>query len=223
MSDDRVYQNEGNPPLIDMLSDAQQVLDVGCGAGDNARLILSRMPECRIYGITHSEPEALIAGKWMRECWVIDLETALPDHSGQPFDAMVFSHVLEHLRHPDEVLHRYGSLLKKGGEVLIAIPNILSWRMRIQFLLGGFEYQSSGVLDDTHLRFFTYFTADRFLLSKSPEFELISKTVTGSVPLWFLRRHILPASWRERIDNWGCRHWPNLFGYQILLKLVKRA
>ena len=135
---------------------------------------------------------------------------------------MVFSHVLEHLQDPAAVLARFSRLLRSRGQVLIAVPNILSWRMRAQFLLGRFEYGSAGELDDTHLRFFTYFTADQYLLSKSPDLQVASKAASGSVPLWWLRRHFFPQVWNEYIDQWGCRHWPNLFGDQVIIKAVKR-
>src|SRR5262249_54012942 len=128
---------------------------------------------------------------------------------------------LQHLRDPAEVLGRFAALLREGGEILIAVPNVLSWRMRFSFLLGQFEYDTSGVLDDTHLRFFTYFTADPSLLAKSKNLRLVRKKVSGRVPLWLIRRHFLPCTWSERIDEWGCRILPNLFGYQILLQVVK--
>jgi len=199
------------------------VLDVGCGAGDNALIVNARYPTCQVYGITHSSAEAEIAGKVMAHCWVFDLEGDLPpDLADQTFDALIFSHVLEHLRDPAAVLTRFISLLREGGQVLIAVPNVLSWRMRMQFLFGRWEYESAGVLDDTHLRFFTYYTADQFLLSGAPNLSVLSKTATGSVPLWLLRRHLLPKSWCVRLDQWGCRHWPNLFGGQILIKAVKK-
>lgn len=220
---DRIYSNQGNAPLIDMLSGCARLLDVGCGAGDNALCVKARYPDCLIYGVTHSAPEAEIAGKSMKHCWVFDIEGDLPpDLSGQRFDVLIFSHVLEHLRDPASVLSRFVSLLSEGGHVLIAVPNVLSWRMRLQFLFGRFEYESAGVLDDTHLRFFTYYTADQFLLAGTPNLSVLSKSATGSVPLWWLRRHLLPKSWCDRIDRWGCRHWPNLFGGQILIKAVKK-
>lgn len=220
----RVYTNLGNVPLIELLpTSCRRVLDVGCGAGDNAALVKSRYPECDVFGITHSGVEAECARRHMVQCWVFDIEAVLPDDlAHQSFDVLIFSHVLEHLRNPAVVLARFSRLLRSGGQVLIAVPNVLSWRMRVQFLLGRFEYESAGVLDDTHLRFFTYFTAGQYLLSKSPDLELTYKAASGSVPLWWLRRHVFPRRWTEYIDQWGCRHWPNLFGGQVLIRAVKQ-
>jgi SAM-dependent methyltransferase len=219
----RVYKNEGNAPLIALLDgDVCQVLDVGCGAGDNAELIRLRLPGCQVHGITHSAAEAELAKRRMASCSVWDIEGDIPvEFSAMRFDAMIFSHVLEHLRDPDLVLSKFSRLLKSGGTVLIAVPNALSWTMRWQFLRGDFEYRSEGVLDDTHLRFFTYLTADRYLLCKCPDLKLVSKGVTGSVPLWWFRRYLLPKKVSEFIDMLGCRLWPNLFGGQIMLRAVR--
>jgi 2-polyprenyl-3-methyl-5-hydroxy-6-metoxy-1,4-benzoquinol methylase len=221
---ERVYSNQGNPPLIDLLGrGCTRLLDIGCGAGDNAALAKSRYSECDVFGITHSTAEAELAQRHMVRCWVFDIERKLPDDlANQTFDVLIFSHVLEHLREPAVVLARFSRLLCSGGQVLIAVPNVLSWRMRVQFLLGRFEYESAGVLDDTHLRFFTYFTADQHLLAKCPDLELTNKVANGSVPLWWLRRHVFSRTWTEYIDQWGCRHWPNLFGGQVLIRAVKQ-
>ena len=221
---DRVYSNQGNSPLIDLLGkDCKRLLDIGCGAGDNAALIKSRYSECDVFGITHSAVEADLARRHMAQCWVFDVEHKFPDDlANQSFDVLIFSHVLEHLRDPAVVLARFSRLLRSGGQVLIAVPNVLSWRMRLQFLLGRFEYESAGVLDDTHLHFPTYFTADQYLLSKSPGLEVTHKAASGSVPLWWLRRYVFPQRWAEYIDQRGCRHWPNLFGGQVLIRAVKQ-
>jgi len=222
---DCVYKNEGNAPLIALLDDdVREILDVGCGAGDNAALIRSRSPGCQIHGVTHSVGEAEIAKQRMTSCSVWDIEGDIPvEFTAMRFDAIIFSHVLEHLRDPGSVLHKFAALLTDNGAVLIALPNVLSWAMRWQFLRGDFEYRCDGVLDDTHLRFFTYLTADKYLFVKCPELKLVSKGVTGAVPLWWLRRYLLPKKASEFVDLLGCRLWPNLFGSQILLKGVRDA
>jgi 2-polyprenyl-3-methyl-5-hydroxy-6-metoxy-1,4-benzoquinol methylase len=220
---DRVYQNAGNLPLVRMLGGGERrILDVGCGAGDNAQLILANLPDCEVHGVTHSQAESELARRRMTSCSVWDIEGEIPaGFAGRKFDAIIFSHVLEHLRNPELVLEKFTSLISDGGSVLIAVPNALSWAMRWQFLRGDFEYRSDGVLDDTHLRFFTYVTADKYLLSKTPGLRLLSKGVSGSVPQWWLRRYLLPKKTSEFIDRLGCDRWPNLFGGQVLIKAVR--
>jgi len=219
----RVYANRGNSVLLDLLDNRYtRVLDVGCGAGDNAALIKARSQSCEVFGITHSSAEAAIANAHLTKCWVADVEGDVPcDLASQTFDALIFSHVLEHLRNPATVLARFTKLLSQGGQVIVAVPNILSWRMRLQFLRGDFQYQSEGPLDDTHLRFFTYQTADKCLLSEAADLKLTHKVGDGNVPLGVFRRHILPQKVRAQIDVWGCRHWPNLFGGQVLIRAIK--
>lgn len=223
--DQRVYRNAGNPPLLDLLNgDEGLVLDVGCGAGDNAAELRRRCPRLRSHGITLSAAEATIAAEQMECCWVADLENGIPAEAQEnSYDAIIFSHVLEHLRHPAEIVAQASVLLRKGGVCVIAVPNVLAWAQRAKFLTGNFEYESAGVMDETHLRFFTYKTAPAYLLAKSPELTITHLSVTGSVPLWFLRRHVLPKRASAQLDRIGCRLFPNLFGSQVLIGAIKTA
>jgi 2-polyprenyl-3-methyl-5-hydroxy-6-metoxy-1,4-benzoquinol methylase len=217
---EKVYDNEGNADVVALVPEsARSVLDVGCGAGSNAALLRRRDPEKRIYGITGSASEAERARQHMVQCWVADLEAPLPaELTALRFDCIMLSHVLEHLRDPAALLGRLVSQLEPGGRCVIAVPNVMNWRERTQFLAGKFEYQKDGTLDETHLRFFTYFTAPKLLLTASPELRVLRTSVTGSVPLWVMRRSVLPTVVSQKIDALGCQLWPNLFGSQILIE-----
>jgi ubiquinone/menaquinone biosynthesis C-methylase UbiE len=221
----RAYTDAGNDAVVALIDpEASEVLDVGCGCGDTAALLRKRDPHKRIYGLTGSPAEAAEATKHLEKCWVTDLESELPpETNAHRFDVLVFSHVLEHLRDPQLVLKRLVQTLRPGGTCIIAVPNVMMWRQRWEFMCGRFEYQKHGTMDETHLRFFSYDSAAPRLLAETPELELLSSSVTGSVPLWVLRRHILPASISRHIDQAATLRWPNLFGSQVLLKCRKRG
>jgi 2-polyprenyl-3-methyl-5-hydroxy-6-metoxy-1,4-benzoquinol methylase len=220
----KVYKNNGNLGLLRLVPlDARRILDVGCGAGDNARNIKQLIADAIIDGITTSENEKTCAIQYMDSCSIVDIESdfseLLVEH--ELYDVLLFSHVLEHLRDPDLVLERMLQLLKPGGVILIAVPNILHWRMRFQFLLGDFTYQDAGILDNTHLRFFTFATAKEYLLSKV-DMVVEVNTVDGSAPLWILRRHVFPVRVSKWVDRLICKMWPNLFGEQVLIRAHKK-
>lgn len=221
---DKVYSNSGNKSLLALIESYNnlRILDIGCGAGDNARLLKSYAPSCQIDGITISAQEATFASSVMNQCWVKDVEVDSLDYlSPNSYDCIIFSHILEHFRSPDVQLERFCQFLTENGSILIALPNIVALRQRWQILKGKFEYQAMGVTDDTHLRFFTYETADKYLLRRHPPLTLVYKGVTGAIPLWLLRRYLLPTSISVWLDKQGCYLFPNLFGNQILLKLIK--
>jgi 2-polyprenyl-3-methyl-5-hydroxy-6-metoxy-1,4-benzoquinol methylase len=218
------YKNEGNPLLIGCLSrDAASVLDIGCGAGDNARLIRTGNPDAKIVGITLSSEEAELARPYMVAVHVVDLNNSdLSFLENRTFDAILLSHVLEHLKDPVEVLRQTLPYLKVGGQMLIAVPNILEYRYRLRFMCGRFEYEDCGILDRTHLRFFTWYTADRELLGRIKELEIVNKMAEGAAPLWILRRTILPSGVSRYIDSLCVRLLPNLFGWQIIIVAIRK-
>jgi 2-polyprenyl-3-methyl-5-hydroxy-6-metoxy-1,4-benzoquinol methylase len=222
---DKIYANAGNPDVVKLVGrERRTVLDVGCGAGANAALLRLRDPEKKVYGVTGAVGEAELARTHMERCWVADLERPLPDDLlRRRFDCIIFSHVLEHLRDPADLVRRLSDQLEPDGECVIALPNVLYWRERWDFVRGRFEYRASGTLDDTHLRFFTYYTAAGYLLGKAPALQVVERRVTGSVPLWILRRRLLSPGMRQWIDLRGCTLRPNLFGTQILIRAIRVA
>jgi hypothetical protein len=89
-----------------------------------------------------------------------DSASALGDRR---FDLILFGDVLEHTRDPIGVMNRFLPFLEDGGHVIVSLPNVAAWTVRLGLLAGNFEYARSGILDETHLRFFTRQTATRLV------------------------------------------------------------
>jgi 2-polyprenyl-3-methyl-5-hydroxy-6-metoxy-1,4-benzoquinol methylase len=140
------------------------LLDVGCGHGSLAGEIASRGYE--VWGIEQSEFAATRAAKKIDRVIQADLtdqKSVSNEIGSKKFDQIVFSDVLEHVYDPLTVLRSYLPYLKPGGQVLISLPNVVNWHTRLSILFGRFNYQDSGVLDRTHIRFFTFNTARRMV------------------------------------------------------------
>jgi len=209
---EKIYRNAGNLPLLDLLpAEAGRALDCGCGAGDNARILRSR--GWRVTGITLSQEEQRLAAEHCERVFVADLEEPLPDAVGGGYDAVVLSHVLEHLAAPERLLGRVERLLSARGVVVVALPNVLFYPIRLHALFGRFDYTPDGIMDATHLRFYTFESG--LALLRENGFDVLEARSEGAFPIWKLRRH-LPTSLVERIDQAACRLRPGLFGRQSL-------
>jgi 2-polyprenyl-3-methyl-5-hydroxy-6-metoxy-1,4-benzoquinol methylase len=210
---DRVYENAGNPALLALApSGPGRALDCGCGAGGNARLLRERGFE--VTGITVSPGERERASRECERVLLADLEQPLPDEIGAGYDLVILSHVLEHLRQPERLLDAVKQRLRPGGTVLVALPNPLFYPIRLRVLLGRCEYESGGILDDTHLRFYSFASAAALLARAG--FRVEDARAEGGFPLWRLRR-IAPGL-AARIDAAACRWRPSLFGCQLLYR-----
>lgn len=129
-----------------------RVLDVGCGFATTSQEIQRRGNE--VTGIEASVDAVAVARTRIARV----IEADLHDTSkleGESFDTIIFADVLEHLAWPLAVLRDYLRLLAPGGSVIISLPNVGLWSVRLGLLAGRFHYQDTGVLDRTHLRFFT--------------------------------------------------------------------
>jgi 2-polyprenyl-3-methyl-5-hydroxy-6-metoxy-1,4-benzoquinol methylase len=132
------------------------VLDVGCGFATTSQHIAKRGN--RVIGIESSEQAVTVARTRVQEIIHADLQQ-LDDVKrsigDRRFDVIIFADVLEHLAWPIGILRGYLDLLKAGGSVMVSLPNVGLWSVRLNLLLGRFHYEETGVLDRTHLRFFT--------------------------------------------------------------------
>lgn len=139
---------------IDMGKENLSVLDVGCACGTNLMWLKSYHPEARLCGIELNEKSASIA-QWFGQVEALDVETLEREEWRNSFDYIILADIVEHLKDPWSLLKRMKGFLKQGGRLIISVPNVCHISNLRNMLHGNWEYENSGILDRTHLRFFT--------------------------------------------------------------------
>lgn len=161
---------EHREDLIALLPpDAKRVLDIGCGRGSMAEHLKERGIE--VVGVEKNAEYAKEAEKYMKKVIVGDIEMiTLPFEEGY-FDCIVFGDVLEHTVNPWKAVEKCKRYLKDGGCFIASIPNISHYSIIQNLLRGKWEYEDSGLMDKSHLRYFTLDTIKR--LFSEAGFEII--------------------------------------------------
>jgi len=209
---ERTYENQGFPELIALVgTQPSLVLDIGCGAGANLRLLKERGHTAT--GLTLSETEARIVQEQGLSGQVWDITSETLPFPSESFDALIFSHVLEHLAWPDLVLRRCCQLLKPTGKVYVALPNAMLFTQRWQFLLGRFRYTEEGIMDRTHLRFYDFRTARQLL--EAAELEVEQHFGLGQFPMGPLREWLPALS--ARVDRRVSKWCPGVFAIHLIV------
>lgn len=216
--EEKTYKNEGNAAVLGRVPEsARTILDVGCGAGDNAR-ILARTGRI-VDGVTLSSAERDEALQHCRNVVIHDLEGGLPAELAGPYDCVICSHVLEHICWPEKLLGDIRNRLVPGGLLIVALPNVLFYKNRWKIFAGRFEYEDSGLMDNTHFRWYTFQSAQSLLTRNG--FEVASAEADGSFPIPF-RRKLFPMALTRSVDAWASASFPGLFGYQMIFSARPR-
>ncbi len=210
-----IYQSINQAVFERIPRAARSLLDVGCGGGVFGAAVKSSRV-CTVVGVTYSEAEAVQARERLDRVEVADLNDFEPAGLGT-FDCIVCSHVLEHLHDPQQVLRRLRACLAPGGVLLVALPNVLFWKQRLEFVRGRFRYTDGGLMDRTHVRFFDWVSADQ--LVREAGFEVIERVADGVFPLSRLFGSVLS----DRINRAALRRFPGLFGVQFVWRCVPAA
>jgi len=161
---DPQYHQNARTEIVSFLNEPPGVvLDVGCGGGATARLVKEKFPGTRVVGIELNPHAAQYAGQFIDDVICdsidnVDLGTRFP---GLQIDTVLLLDVLEHLYDPWRALVRVRSWLDAGARVLASVPNIRNLANLDELAAGRWEYAENGVLDVTHLRFFTKATLKR--------------------------------------------------------------
>jgi SAM-dependent methyltransferase len=196
-----------------------RVLDVGAAHGYLAAVLRDR--GYRVTGIEADPVLAREASNYCEEVVVADLDGPLPELHGA-FDVILYGDVLEHLKNPLHVLTSLNRSLRPGALAIISLPNVANIYVRLQLLMGRFDYQDRGILDRTHVHFFTRKSFQSFL--DRAGLDMVQLTATP-IPLPLLvpkRFHGRALSAIHGISARVARCWQTLFGYQFVAVTRRR-
>jgi 2-polyprenyl-3-methyl-5-hydroxy-6-metoxy-1,4-benzoquinol methylase len=205
--------------ILQFLSKAprpSRILDIGAADGYLGAILKEQGHY--LAGVESDPALAHRAGAHYDEFHAVDVEGLDISSLGQ-FDFILLADVLEHLRDPAALLRRALSGLRPGGEMIISLPNVAHLYVRLSLLFGRFEYNDRGILDRTHLRFFTLASMARMLQKAGCRIVELKPT---PVPVQL----ILP--WTERpifapfheCHFLGVRCWKTLLAYQFVIRAV---
>ena len=192
----------------------RRLLDVGAADGLLSRLLTER--GWKVTGLEADPVAAQAAAAHCERIVVADLDAGVPALEGE-FDAIVCADVLEHLRDPAATLAALRRTLPASGEVVVSVPNVAHLWMRMSLLAGRFEYAERGILDRTHLRFFTRRTLAALVRGAGLR---IARMTATPVPLY----QVLSARWHGRplaavhaLSAGAARALPGLLAYQFVV------
>jgi 2-polyprenyl-3-methyl-5-hydroxy-6-metoxy-1,4-benzoquinol methylase len=202
------------------IAGARDVLDVGCGRGAFAADLTkhgSKVIGIDILPDSHVDPA-------LEAYHRADLDAeVLPRLMGKRFDRVLLMDVLEHLKSPERLLRECREILKEDGSVIVSLPNVANVSVRLMLLFGRFNYTDRGILDRTHLRFFTRRTARRLLADAG--FRIVAEKVTV-IPVELVLG-AKPGNLFVRSLAFGLAQltkvFPGLLGYQFVFKAEAAA
>ena len=200
-----------------MIPSGARVLDVGCGTGSVSRLIIDAC-HCTVFGIEPDADRAAAASANGIEVVGAQLTEELIPQLGL-FDVVLFADVLEHLVDPFETLRLAQKFLRVGGAIVASLPNIAHWTVRLNLLRGRFDYQPVGIMDATHLRWFTLRSLHR--LFTQADYRIVE--TKASAGMWMQVYQVPPWQWIPRrvlrkVLHGAARAWPTLFGCQYVIR-----
>lgn len=209
--------NHSHSQIVRRVPRYAQVLELGCGDGSMSRLLRERC-EAHIIGIDHNPDIVWQAQRYCDYVFTEDLDDphSLDALEGEKFDVITLVDVLEHLQHPEALLQRLKPLLLDEGQLLISIPNIAHSSVRLELLNGRFDYESAGILDATHLKFFTAESVQTLLADAGFAVNDIDYT-WHDLPDEVITRYLKAAGLEPTPAALATFHEPEAVAYQFII------
>ncbi len=198
-------------PLVP--EDANCILEVGCAEGMTGNELKKR-PGVFVAGIENNEIAAEMARKVLDDVVTGDIECMDIPYSPSAFDCIIFADVLEHLVNPLDVLKKVSKLLKKDGTIIMSIPNVQFYGVVHQLIEGNWTYQKEGILDETHLRFFTFKEIEKLVKEAGFSIQRIEETLDPQYEKFSNENHTALKFGRLSIDGLTAEEIRRFFVFQ---------
>ena len=188
--------DNANLTVLEMLpSDAKKIIEIGCGSGALAREFKIINPNCNYIGIDIVQDYVNMAARYCDSTVVADIEKQDENffEKYKDRDCWIFADSLEHLVDPWLVLDRVRQVIPDYGTIVACIPNAQNWSIVGNLAIGNFRYKDSGLLDKTHLRWFTRKTMIELFEGAGFEVESVTARIIGdpdNIPLLPIIREI---------------------------------
>lgn len=214
--EENILRDKANPIncILNMISGQAVVLDIGAGNGILGWMLSNLKPEITVDGIEPSHAGAKIGAKYYRYFYNDTLQNVRNSLNWKQYDFVVLADIIEHIENPVAFLAEIIASIKPETKILMSIPNIAHGSIRLQLLNGRFEYVDSGLLEKTHLRFFTINTIKQMIAE------------AGAYPEQFF---YLMRDYRNSLDDFEikpgvlglCKLFndPESYAYQYLVKI----
>ena len=164
---------------VAIIKEGAQVLDVGCGVGGFGKWLIEHK-HCFVDGLEF-HPDAVAAARMnltsVQEVNLEDLHAVEAALGNKTYNVISLIDVLEHCLHPRELLETFGKHLVKDGQIVVSVPNVANHTVRLGLLCGNFDYQDSGILDRTHLHFYTRASALDLIAKAGYTVEMLDYTI----------------------------------------------
>ncbi|MEK9628989.1 MAG: glycosyltransferase [Nitrospinota bacterium] len=218
------YKNIRHDLLPLIPEDANCILEVGCAEGMTGRELKKRHGVF-VAGIEMNESAAEKAREGLDDVITGNIESMDLPYSPSAFDCVVFADVLEHLVDPLSALTKVNKVLKEDGTVVMSIPNVQFYGVVHQLIEGNWTYQKEGILDETHLRFFTYKEIEKLMEEAGLRIQHVEETLDPQYNNFSNGKHSAIKFGRLSIDQLTPEEIRRffVFQYKIVAKKVKVA
>jgi len=209
----KASEDSSHGRILNLLSSRSpsKILDLGCSSG----LLAEKLQEMGHYvaGVDVSQHEHVHErmGMFVKA----DLNQGIPPEVGSQFDVVLAADVIEHLVDPAKFLNEVKSVLSPDGVAIFCVPNVAHWYPRFRMTFGLFDYDQRGILDQTHLRFFTRRSANRLVKRQG---YTVRRLQPVGLPLDALGVSSVKGKWLRLLDHVLLALWPTMFGYQFIIE-----